>query len=146
MARLRVLVFLIGLAPLIGIGCASQSRPAKVGEIGMNSFQEKMVQAEAQAQRHYDFVVPKTTAIIRSQPPGALVEWFNSDGVWVAIANTPTPGMVIESSGKPELIRLTMPGYLPLTRWIAAPPNSRAIEVSFELKLEAPEDDFIGRR
>ena len=139
MARLIVA---LSLACVLLTGCASQVRPNQVGEVGFNSTNERALAAEKEAQDYYEFKTPKTAAVIRSNPAGALVEWYNSDGIWVSVGNTPTLDIVIEATGKPELFRVSAPGYLPEIRWVAATPSSEGVTVSFELERELDYDRY----
>lgn len=138
MARFCLPAFLFVL--LFVAGCATQSRPSKVGDTDYDARAERHLQAERDVEDHYDQVVPRTSTVIRSNPPGALVEWFNDEGTWVAIGNTPTSEVVIEATGRPELFRVSAPGYLPKTRWVAAMPDGVGEEVSFELIPAGPGD------
>jgi hypothetical protein len=136
----RVLMLLC--AVVLMAGCATQKRPSQVGEVGYNPREERSLAAEEEAQDYYDYKIAKTGAIIRSNPAGALVEWYNSDGIWVSVGNTPTREIVIEATGKPELFRVSAPGFIPQTRWVAATPNSEGVTVSFELDPELPYDRY----
>ncbi|MCA8913969.1 MAG: hypothetical protein KDB90_01055 [Planctomycetes bacterium] len=140
-ARFVMLVCAITLIA-ISTGCASQTRTSQVGEVGFNPRQERELAAEKSAQNYYDYITPKAGAVIRSNPAGALVEWYNGDGTWVAVGNTPTEDIVIEATGKPELFRVSAPGFLPQIRWVATTPNSEGVVVSFELDPELPSDRY----
>lgn len=124
-------------------GCAAQGRGTQVGEVGFNPRDEREIAAERAAQHYYDYTAPKAGATIRSNPAGALVEWYNDEGVWVAIGNTPTGDITIEATGKPELFRVSAPGFLPQIRWVAVTPSSEAAVVSFELEPELPSDRYF---
>jgi hypothetical protein len=139
MARLLVA---LSLACILLAGCATQKRPSQVGEVGYNPREERTLQAEQEAQDYYDYKTPKAGATIRSNPAGALVEWYNSDGIWVSVGTTPTLEIVIEATGKPELFRVSAPGYLPQIRWVATTPNSEGVVVSFELDRELDYDRY----
>ena len=76
--------------------------------------------------------------VIRSEPPGAVVEWMNRDGMWVVVGSTPTKEIVIEATGKPELFRVSREGYLPQTQWVASTGSSRNIDILFELQQDLP--------
>lgn len=128
------------LVLIVLAGCASQSRPSRVGEVGVNERYESQMAAERTAQNHYAFIAPKAGATIRSDPPGALVEWNNQEGLWVSVGTTPTLEIAIEATGKPELFRVSMPGYLPQQRWVAATPRSDGVDVEFILEPELPAD------
>lgn len=130
------LAFLLSL-PLMA-SCASQARPDSAGIVGENTTQESVYQAEMEARDFYSEYAPKTYAYIRSEPAGALVEWYNSDGLWVTVGTTPSDGIAIEATGKPELFRISAPGYLPMTRWIAATEGSDKVEVSVPLEPDLP--------
>jgi hypothetical protein len=120
-------------------GCASsQARPSRVGEIGLNSAFERALTAELEAGRKYEFSAPKTGAVIRSEPPGAIVEWLNRDGKWVTVGSTPTKQIVIEATGKPELFRISRDGYISQTHWLASTGGRNNIEVMFELEPDLP--------
>ncbi|MBX3458421.1 MAG: hypothetical protein KF696_00485 [Planctomycetes bacterium] len=133
------------LLALLAAGCATQSRPSRVGEVGLNSRYEAELAAEREARHFYDYKAPKTAAIFQSRPPGALVEWYNNDGIWVAVGNTPSREVVIEATGKPELFRVSLAGYLPQIKWIAATPGSSGVTVKFDLEPELPADRMIFR-
>jgi hypothetical protein len=137
----RVLVAL-SLVCVVLAGCASQTRPSQVGEVGLNPRHERALQAEREAQDYYDYKTPKTGAIIRSNPAGALVEWYNPDGIWVSVGTTPTLEIVIEATGKPELFRVSASGYMPQIRWVASMPNSEGVVVSFELDRDLAYDRY----
>jgi len=124
-------------------GCAAQGRGTQVGEVGFNPRYEREIAAERAAQHYYDYTAPKAGATIRSNPAGALVEWYNDEGVWVAIGNTPTGDITIEATGKPELFRVSAPGFLPQIRWVAVTPSSEAAIVDFELEPELPSDRYF---
>lgn len=139
-ARLIVPLCLVLIA---GAGCATQERQqSEVGEVGFNSRYEVERHAARQAQRLYDYQTPKAGAVIRSNPAGALVEWYNDDGIWVAVGNTPTDSIVVEATGKPELFRVSAPGFMPEIRWVAAMPSNEAVVVQIELERELPHDRF----
>jgi hypothetical protein len=139
MARLMTA---LSLACILLTGCATQKRPSQVGEVGYNPRGERALQAEMEAQDYYDYNTPKAGATIRSNPAGALVEWYNPDGIWVSVGTTPTLEIVIEATGKPELFRVSAPGYLPQIRWVATTPNSEGVVVSFELDRELDYDRY----
>ena len=88
-------------------------------------------------------MIPKTGARFLSNPPGANVEWFNDDGIWVSVGSTPSREVVVEATGKPELFRVSLQGYLPQTRWVAATPSSQGVTVEFALQRELPSDRFV---
>jgi len=134
---------LAGLALCVLLaGCASQVRPSKVGEVGFNPRQEKALAAEEEASNYYDYKIPKSGAVIRSNPTGAMVEWYNPDGIWVSVGTTPTEEIVIEATGKPELFRVSAAGFLPQVRWVATTPSSEGVVVTFELDRELPYDRY----
>jgi hypothetical protein len=137
----RVLMLLCAAVVALA-GCATQKRPAQVGETGYNPREERLIIAEEEAKDYYDYKTPKTGAVIRSNPAGALVEWYNDDGIWVSVGTTPTLDIVIEATGKPELFRVSAPGYLPQIRWVASTPGSESVEVSFELERELPDHRY----
>jgi histidinol-phosphate/aromatic aminotransferase/cobyric acid decarboxylase-like protein len=139
MARLMTA---LSLACILLTGCATQKRPSQVGEVGYNPRGERALQAEMEAQDYYDYNTPKAGATIRSNPAGALVEWYNPDGIWVSVGTTPTLEIVIEATGKPELFRVSAPGYMPQIRWVATTPNSEGVVVSFELDRELDYDRY----
>lgn len=142
-------VFAIGsaLCALAAIsGCASQTRPSEIGSIGVNTRYEKELAAELEARNYYDGHTPKVGAFIRSNPPGASVEWYNDDGIWVFVGNTPTRDIVIEGTGKPELFRVSAPGYLPRIEWVASTPSARSVNVNFDLQRELPTDRYLTGR
>jgi len=126
-------------------GCASQSRPARVGEVGGDPRAQRADLAAERTRDYYAYHTPKVGARIRSNPSGALVEWYNEDGLWVSVGNTPTLGIIIEATGKPELFRVTAPGYLAQTRWVAATPGSEEVVVEFFLDPEIPQDRMVFR-
>ena len=140
-ARTSMLVCTAVLIALCS-GCATQSRSSDVGDVGFNSRQERELAAEKSAQNYYRYITPKAGAVIRSNPTGALVEWYNNDGTWVSVGNTPTQDIVIEATGRPELFRVSAPGYLPQIRWVATTPNSEGVTVNFELDPELPSDRY----
>jgi hypothetical protein len=137
MAVIRIGCVLV-LACVVGFvfgGCASQARPpAAVGDVDVDPFTLRSGNAARDVGMHYDQITPKVGASIRSNPSGALIEWYNAEGTWVAIGNTPTREVVIEGTGRPELFRVTAPGYLPQIRWVAATPGARTVEVEFFLE------------
>ena len=126
----------------VSAACATQERQGQIGEVGYNPRHEVELHAELQARNYYDYKTPKAGATIRSNPAGALVEWFNDDGIWVSVGNTPTEQVVVEATGKPELFRVSAPGFMPEIRWIAAMPNVEGVEVNVELERELPHDRF----
>lgn len=133
------MLILVSFMMVMVSGCASsQARPSQVGEIGLNSAYERALTAEYNARRNYEFNAPKTGALIRSEPPGALVEWLNGDGIWVTVGSTPTKQIVIEATGKPELFRVTREGYIGQTRWVASTGGRNNIEVMFDLQPDLP--------
>jgi hypothetical protein len=136
MAIVRLMVPLCLLVVLAG--CTTQDRKAQVGEVGFNPRQEIELHAELRARNYYDYRTPKAGAVIRSNPAGALVEWYNNDGIWVAVGNTPTSKIVVEATGKPELFRVSAPGFMSQIRWIAAMPSTDGVEVEIELMRELP--------
>src|SRR5687768_17860458 len=139
MARL---VTALSLACILLAGCATQKRPSQVGEVGYNPRGERALQAEMEAQDYYYYKTPKAGASIRGNPAGALVEWYNPDGIWVSVGTSPTLEIVIEATGKPELFRVSAPGYMPQIRWVATTPNSEGVVVSFELDRELDYDRY----
>ncbi|MCB9933594.1 MAG: hypothetical protein H6841_09250 [Planctomycetes bacterium] len=141
MAFVRLLVPLCVVAMLAG--CASQERGSEVGEVGFNPRYERELAAQRAAEHYYDYTAPKAGATIRSNPAGALIEWYNDEGIWVSIGNTPTNDIVIEATGKPELFRVSAPGFLPQIRWVAVTPSSEAAVVDFELEPELPSDRYF---
>ncbi|MCC7508958.1 MAG: hypothetical protein IT464_06255 [Planctomycetes bacterium] len=145
MTMVRLCLLMLAGTLLLTAGCATQSRPSRVGEIGVNTRYEAELAAEREAREFYEYKAPKTGALIRSNPPGALVEWYNENGVWVALGNTPSREIVIEATGKPELFRVSLNGYLTQIRWVAATPSSEGVTVQFELEPELPSDRFIFR-
>lgn len=132
-----------GLLIAFSTACATQERPSRVGDIGINPAYQRRLSVEREAMNYYDYRTPKTTAVIRSNPAGALVEWYNSDGQWVAIGNTPTRDVVIEATGKPELFRVSAPGYLPEIRWVATTPSSEGVDVQFQLDPDLPYGRYV---
>lgn len=141
MAFARLLVPLC-LVLFVCAGCATQERKNEVGEIGFNPRHETERHAEMHARNYYDYKTPKAGATIRSNPAGALVEWYNSDGIWVSVGNTPTQQIVVEATGKPELFRVSAPGFMPEIRWISAMPSTDGVVVDIELTRELPHDRF----
>ncbi|GIK51337.1 MAG: hypothetical protein HUU03_09735 [Planctomycetaceae bacterium] len=136
---MRVLTVLLLALGFFACGCASsQARPSRVGEIGLNSAYERALSAENNARRTYEFSAPKTGALIRSEPPGATIEWLNHDGTWVTVGSTPSKQIVIEATGKPELFRVSRLGFLPQTRWVASTGGRGNVEVMFELEPDLP--------
>jgi hypothetical protein len=133
------------LAAFVFSSCASQRRPARVGEVGADPRIERADLAAERARDTYDFRAPKVAARIRSNPSGALVEWQNADGLWVSVGNTPTRGVIIEATGKPELFRVSAPGYLSMTQWVAATRGAEEVEVTFTLEPELPTDRMVFR-
>ena len=120
-------------------GCASsQARPSRVGEVGLNSAFERALSEQSNVRHTYEYNAHKTGAIIRSEPPGAVVEWMNKDGMWVVVGSTPTREIVIEATGKPELFRVSREGYLSQTQWVASTGGRHNVEVMFELQLDLP--------
>lgn len=131
--------WLLALAGALISGCASsQARPSKVGEIGLNSAFERALSEQDKVRNTYEYNARKTGAVIRSEPPGALVEWLNGDGIWVVVGSTPTKEIVIEATGKPELFRVSREGFLPQTQWVASKGGGKAMEVNFELHPDLP--------
>jgi len=125
-------------------GCASQTRPSKVGDVGgVDRMQERALQAEMRTRDTYEYMTPKTGAKFLSNPPGASVEWFNDDGIWVHVGSTPSREVVIEATGKPELFRVSLPGYLPQTRWVAATPSAKGVTIEFAMQRELASDRYI---
>lgn len=142
MSVVRLLV--VAAFAVLMLGCAAQGRTAEVGEMGpVDKTQQRAVQAALAAEAWYDSRTPKTGAMINSIPPGAMVEWLNQDREWVTVGTTPSLEIVIEATGKPELVRVSMPGYMAQTRWIAATPGSRAVALDFQLQRELPTDRKI---
>lgn len=137
------LTLLTALAFLFA-GCASQVRPAKVGDVGgVDRTQQRAMQAELRARDSYENMTPKTGAKFVSNPPGASVEWYNDEGIWVSVGSTPSREVVIEATGKPELFRISLPGYLPQTRWVAATPSSKGVTIEVSLQRELATDRYI---
>jgi hypothetical protein len=127
-------------------GCTtSQARPNRVGEVGYDVRHERSMAAQRSARMHYEYLAPKASATIRSNPEGALLEWYNQEGIWVAIGTTPVYEVVIEATGKPELFRISKPGYLPQSRWVAATPSSGSVDVEFTLDRDEPGFGVIFR-
>lgn len=125
-------------------GCASQVRTGNVGQRGpVDETRERTLAAELQVSGFYDSRTPKTGAMFESSPPGAQVEWFDNNGRWITVGTTPSLEIVIEATGKPELFRVSMPGYLSQTRWVAATRGSRAVRVGFAMQRELPYDRFV---
>ena len=141
-ARLCMLVCVTTLLVVVTTACSSQERRGEVGEIGFNPRLERELQAEKEAAQYYDYNTPKAGAIIRSNPAGALVEWYNADGQWVAVGNTPTEQIVIEATGRPELFRVSAPGFMSQIRWVAATPNSEGVDIEFTLDPELPNERY----
>lgn len=136
MAMFRLCV-LPALAVLLFVsGCAHQSRPNRVGDTGYDVRHERSMAAARRARAHYDYVAPKASATIRSNPEGALVEWYNKDGIWVAVGTTPAYEIVIEATGKPELFRVSKDGYLSQTKWVAAVSGTPRVDVEFVLNRD----------
>jgi hypothetical protein len=132
---------LLALVATMALGCSSPGRSAEVGEVGpVDRSRERAVMSSMAAEAWYDSRTPKTGALINSSPPGALVEWLNRDNVWVTVGSTPSLEIVIEATGKPELVRVSMAGYMSQSRWIAATPGSRAVAIDFQLQRELPTD------
>ncbi len=94
------LAFLLSL-PLMA-SCASQARPDSAGIVGENTTQESVYQAEMEARDFYSEYAPKTYAYIRSEPAGALVEWYNSDGLWVTGGTKPSEGSPLKPLANPN--------------------------------------------
>ncbi len=135
---MRVLWLLLLAGTLIS-GCASsQARPSRVGEVGLNSAYERALSEQSNVRHTYEFNAHKTGAIIRSEPPGAVVEWMNKEGMWVVVGSTPTREIVIEATGKPELFRVSREGYLPQTQWVASTGGRQSVDVLFELQPDLP--------
>jgi histidinol-phosphate/aromatic aminotransferase/cobyric acid decarboxylase-like protein len=136
-----VRIALLALIATLTFGCASGGESAQVGERGpVDRSAERAVLSSMAAEAWYDSRTPKTGALINSSPPGALVEWLNRDNIWVTVGSTPSIEIVIEATGKPELVRVSMPGYMSQSRWIAATPGSRAVAIDFQLQRELPTD------
>lgn len=132
-------IWLLLLAGTLVTGCASsQARPSRVGEVGLNSAFERALSEQSNVRNTYEYNARKTGAIIRSEPPGAMVEWMNKDGMWVVVGSTPTREIVIEATGKPELFRVTREGYLPQTQWVASSGGRQSVEVMFEMQPDLP--------
>lgn len=119
-------------------GCANQQRPAKVGDVGVDPVRQQAEYESERVRDEYQYQIPKTSAFIESDPKGALVEWLNPDGFWVVVGNTPTEGVVIEATGRPELFRVSASGFIPETRWIAATPGSDHVRVRMHLEPDLP--------
>jgi hypothetical protein len=133
--RIGCVLGLFFAAAIVLGGCASQARPpASVGDVDVDPLTLRLNNAARDVGLHYDQIAPKIGASIRSNPTGALIEWYHPDGTWVAVGNTPTSRIVIEGTGRPELFRVSAPGYLPQTRWVAAVPGAREVEVEFFLE------------
>lgn len=135
---MRVFWLLLLAGTLISGCAASQARPSRVGEVGLNSAFERALSEQSKVRHTYEYNARKTGTIIRSEPPGALVEWMNRDGMWVVVGSTPTKEIVIEATGKPELFRVSSEGYLPQTQWIASTGGRNNVEVMFELQPDLP--------
>jgi hypothetical protein len=145
LTRLLMLVCAVMFVALCG-GCATQGRTSQVGDIGFNPRQERELAAKKAAENYYEYDTPKAGAKILSNPAGALVEWYNDDGQWVSVGTTPTEDVVIEATGRPELFRVSAPGYMPAIRWVAVTPSSEGVTVKFDLEPELPADQYyIGR-
>ncbi|MCC6575495.1 MAG: hypothetical protein IT462_17085 [Planctomycetes bacterium] len=135
---LTVLVFVA-----FASGCASQHRPNTVGSVEYDKISERAGRSTRSAEAYYDQRTPKTTARLNSEPPGALVEWQNSQGIWVTIGNTPTREVVIEGTGRPELFRISAPGFMTRTQWIAATGPQDKVEVTVLLDRELPSGYYV---
>jgi hypothetical protein len=132
---------LLALFGTLGFGCSSPGESARVGERGpVDRSHERAVMSSMAAEAWYESRTPKIGALINSSPPGAMVEWLNRDNVWVTVGSTPSLEIVIEATGKPELVRVSMPGYMSQSRWIAGTPGSKAVQVDFQLQRELPTD------
>ena len=139
-------LLLLGLGSLFLAGCVSQVRSgaALVGETGpVDRAHQRAVTASLSAEDRYEYRTPKIGALFNSIPPGADIEWLNDDRVWVTVGTTPSLEIVIEATGKPELFRVSMPGYLPQTRWVAATPGSANVAVNIELQRDLALDRSI---
>jgi len=135
---MRVLWLLLLAGTLIS-GCASsQARPSRVGEVGLNSAFERALSEQDKVRYTYEYNARKAGAVIRSEPPGAIVEWMNREGIWVVVGSTPTKEIVIEATGKPELFRVSREGYLPQTQWVASTGGSKNVDIMFELHQDLP--------
>ena len=144
---MRSITVLLAVLALLLAGCSTQRRSSRVGEIGRNSAREVSDLAVEQARNHYDFHAPKTGLTIYSEPAGAIIEWMGPEGRWLSVGSTPSSEITIEATGKPELFRLMLQGYLPQTRWVAATPSSESVSITFRLEPELPGRYFhIGRR
>ena len=140
---MRSITVLLAVLALLLAGCSTQRRSSRVGEIA----REVSHLAVEQARNHYDFHAPKTGLTIYSEPAGAIIEWMGPEGRWLSVGSTPSSEITIEATGKPELFRLMLQGYLPQTRWVAATPSSESVSITFRLEPELPGRYFhIGRR
>lgn len=142
LTRLSLLVLVLGLLA----GCAGQARTgaARVGDVdSVDRTQSRQLAAQRRAEAQYDSVTPLTSATFQSNPPGATVEWYSRDGLWVNVGSTPSREVVIEGTGRPELFRFSMPGYQSQTRWVASTPNSKGVNVEVQLLRDLPADRFI---
>lgn len=133
MAILRVCALPALAVLLLLSGCSHQARPNRVGETGFDPRHERSMAAERRAHLHYEYAAPKASATILSNPEGALLEWYNHEGVWVAVGTTPVHEVVIEATGKPELFRVSKDGYLPQSRWVAAVSGTPTVAIEFFL-------------
>lgn len=139
-----IALFVAAAAVLLAAGCATQKREAtKVGQVGINTAEERAIVDSLETSKFYEYNTPKTGVVLRSNPPGALVEWLNNDGLWVSVGTTPTLQIAIEATGRPELFRVSMGGYLPEIRWVAATPASQSVTVEFNLERELKQDRFV---
>lgn len=145
--HMRLITVLLATFAVIIAGCSGQQRTARVGETGNNSAREVSDLAVEDARKFYDFNAPKTGLRIRSEPPGALVDWMGPEGRWITVGSTPSDEITIEATGKPELFRVYLRGYLPQTRWVAATTGSEGVSITFQLERELPGSDrFLSRR
>ena len=142
MRKLFLAVAAALLIPALG-GCANQHRPNTVGSTDFDKVTDRVGRSTSRAETYYDNRTPKTTARIRSEPAGALVEWQNAEGIWVAIGNTPTREVVIEGTGRPELFRISAPGFMPRTQWVAATGSQDKVDVNIVLDRELPGAYYI---
>ncbi|MEE9312841.1 MAG: hypothetical protein V3V10_10580 [Planctomycetota bacterium] len=136
----RILLFSMGVMLATICGCASQTKNTMVGEPEVKFDCNNRMDSKS-----YAFHTSRVEVVFASQPTGALVEWNDGRGQWIAVGSTPMENVAIEATGKPELFRISQEGYLPQIRWVKTQANIEKMNIEINLVKDiTPNREYLG--
>ena len=136
----RILLFSMGVMLATICSCSSQTKNTMVGEpVVRFDYNNRM------DSKNYSYHSPSVEIVFESQPTGALVEWNDGRGQWMAVGSTPMENIAIEATGKPELFRISQEGYLPQIRWVKTQADVEKVNIEINLVKDiTPNREYLG--